>query len=302
MPGKVRFQPVLQFLQLTRPLFLLGGVMMYLFGVVFAMENGHPFNRTSFIFGQITITIIQLMTHYLNEFYDLDSDAINQSRTWFSGGSGVLSAGGFLLKAAWILSVSLAAAAFCLILGIAVAQPLTAAFCLAGLVLSWFYSAPPLRLCASGAGELSASIVVTLLVPLVGYSLQSGGTFDPGVLIQSIPLFFIHFAMLIAFQIPDFTADQAVGKKTLAVRLGLKRAVLVHNCLLLAGYSAAGLLITRWPAAILLFASFPLAAWQILTIGRYKKSNPPGYLLLTLRALALFAFTSALSLAASFII
>jgi 1,4-dihydroxy-2-naphthoate octaprenyltransferase len=121
-------------------------------------------------------------------------------------------------------------------------------------------------------------------------------------MIVCIPLFFIHYAMLIAFQIPDYAADLTAGKKTLAVRLGLRRVIQVHNGLLILVYCVGGVLLFRWPAAGLLFIPLPLAAWQMLTIGWFAGNQNRGYLFLTLRAIMLFAVTSALYLAAYFII
>jgi 1,4-dihydroxy-2-naphthoate polyprenyltransferase len=296
---------LINFIRLTRPHFLVGGAMLYALGVALAYSEGHKIRVMSYIIGQLVVTIIQLMTHYVNEYYDLESDAINQSRTWFSGGSGMLSAGAFSPRFALKVSVILAVLAALLIgaIGLGMVMPATALLCLLALGLAWFYSAPPLRLCASGFGELSASLVVTVLVPLVGYSLQTSGVVHLELILGLVPLFLLHFAMLIAFQIPDYAADLAVNKKTLAVRLGLRLAIQVHNLLLILAYCSVGvLLMTHWPRAALLFVPLPLAAWQFLTIHHFIQRAIRGYLPLTLRAIGLFAVTSTLTLAAYLII
>jgi 1,4-dihydroxy-2-naphthoate polyprenyltransferase len=293
------------FIRLTRPLFLIGGALLYSFGVVVAIGKGYNFNLLSYIIGQLCVSSIQLMTHYLNEYFDQESDALNQSRTWFSGGSGVLSSGAIRPMVAWKISIILAVLAVLVIgyIGLGIHSPLTAFICLAALGLAWYYSAPPLRLCASGVGELSATLVVTVLVPLVGFSLQSGGKISLVLLAMILPLFFIHFAMLIAFQIPDYAADLAVGKKTLAVRLGLRRVIDVHNLLLSLAYCTAGLLFAfKMQLAGLIFIPLPLAVWQFVAIRKFVSRTIHSYLPLTMRALALFALSATLFVVASLII
>ncbi len=55
------------FLVLTRPFFLLGGVLLYLLGVTFALAGGIPFQLGYFVLGQLLVTSVQLMVHYANE-------------------------------------------------------------------------------------------------------------------------------------------------------------------------------------------------------------------------------------------
>ncbi|HJW84932.1 MAG TPA: prenyltransferase, partial [Anaerolineae bacterium] len=82
------------FIQLTRPLFLLGGALMYGLGAAIAYSAGASIDWGRYALGQVIVTSIQAMTQYANEYYDLEVDrAAGSNRTWFSGGSGVLPAG-----------------------------------------------------------------------------------------------------------------------------------------------------------------------------------------------------------------
>lgn len=285
-------------LKLTRPIFLLGGVILYLLGAGAAFADGIDLNMTRLITGQLLVTSVQLMTHYSNEYYDLDTDRINHARTWFSGGSGVLVSGALAL--AFCRRAMLFAAGAAMVMLVIAGLQVTAVFFIGALALAlaWSYSGPPLKLAGSGAGELSASIVVTLLVPVTGYVMQSGGPVGQNLLVICLPLFLIHYAMLIAFQIPDIPADRAAGKRTLAVRIGLERAAFLHNLILmLALMSTAVLILARWPGSQLTWLALPLGIWQAFLIRRLLNVPQRRYLWLTMGAIGLFGFSAALWLA-----
>lgn len=287
-----------QFIRLTRPLFLMGGLILYLLGAMLAFSQGIPFNLPRLVMGQVLITAIQLMTHYTNEYYDQEGDRLNTNRTWFSGGSGVLPEGTITARAATLAGIIFAVLAGAALYIAGRQVPLVVLLGVLGLAAAWSYSGPPLKLVSTGFGELSASLVVAFLVPVVGYVMQSGGRLSPVIWVICLPLILIHFAMLVAFQIPDYEADRAVGKRTLAVRLGLVRTARLHNVsLFLAFCVILGLSIARWPGAQFTWLALPLAIWQAFTIRRYLSGRPPRYLWLTMGALGLFALTSGLWLA-----
>ena len=74
---------------------MLGGFLLYALGAAAAVQMGITINWAVYLLGQVVVTSIQLMGQYLNEYYDIEVDRLMaNNRTWFSGGSGVLSAGG----------------------------------------------------------------------------------------------------------------------------------------------------------------------------------------------------------------
>lgn len=291
-------QTVLHFIRLTRPLFLAGGVLLYALGAAAALLDGSNLHIGRFILGQALVTCIQLMTHYANEYFDQESDRLNTRRTWFSGGSGVLVSGELDPQAA-----RLAAIFFALLGGLALllaGLEVRAVFLLGVLALAaaWSYSGPPLVLVRTGWGELAASLVVAGMVPLVGYAMQSGGAIRPSILVIILPLVLIHFAMLIAFQVPDREADALTGKRTLFVRFGAARTARLHNAALLAGFCVIVILaVAGWPGARLAAFALPLAAWQAICFGEYTRGAALRYTWLTARALGIFALTATLLLA-----
>src|SRR6185369_3713810 len=166
------------FVRLGRPLFSVGGFALYGLGAAAAAcSTGQPIAWGRFALGQLAITAAQLMTHYCNDYFDLEADRANLTPTRWSGGSRILPAGE--LPAITALAAALALGLVALIAGARLAAapgsgPLTFPLYLGIVVLAWEYSAPPLRLHSTGWGELDAALVVACLTPVAGYYFQTG--------------------------------------------------------------------------------------------------------------------------------
>src|ERR1700693_3369464 len=102
---------LIAFIRLARPHFLLGGFLLYALGAVIARYEGYPIDYRVYWVGQLFVSSIQLMTHFLNEYWDVEADKLNTSRTPFSGGSGMLGPGGFKRETAFTAAVTCLAVA-----------------------------------------------------------------------------------------------------------------------------------------------------------------------------------------------
>jgi 1,4-dihydroxy-2-naphthoate octaprenyltransferase len=220
------------------------------------------------------VTSAQLTAHYINEYADVVADRSVARRTLFSGGSGVLS-GGLLdprvgLTAGRASSlVAIAAAAT-----VATYSPGAAVLGVVALAVSWGYSMPPIRLLATGWGELATSLVVAFLVPLIA-SLALGGRLTAALVWIVAVLVPIHVTMMLAFEIPDLATDAAAGKNVLAVRIGLDRTVLVMAVLLVgAGLVAAAGWVSRSVSADALVGVSLAAVPGSITILLARQQRP----------------------------
>ena len=214
---------MLAFIRLSRPLFLYGGFAGVALGAAVARSEGRPIDVAAYLWAQSLVTSFQLMVHYANDYFDREADA-GATRTAWSGGSGVLTAG------ALPHGVALGAALVCAALGLAA----TARFALAGnttvawlgiaiATLAWCYSAPPVRFAASGLGELDTALVVAVLVPFVGYA-AFAARIDESMTGVVTSTALAMFAMMLCVELPDAGCDRAAGKRNLVVRLGPSRA------------------------------------------------------------------------------
>ena len=107
----------------------------------------------------------------------------------------------------------------------------------AGAVSGYFYTAPPLRLCARGAGEIVVGVNFGILVTLGSYYVQTG-RLDWVPIIASLPVAILIAAVLYINQFQDMQADKSVGKRNLVVRLGKKRAAWIFGLVMLLPYAA----------------------------------------------------------------
>jgi 1,4-dihydroxy-2-naphthoate octaprenyltransferase len=291
---------VLAFVRLGRPLFLGGGFLLYGLGAVIAAYGGHAIDLRRYLLGQGAVTAFQWMTHYANEYFDYDADVANKTPTAWSGGSRVLADGTLPRR------VALIAALVLLVIGTGVStlvvreEQSSLPILIAMAVLAWAYSAPPARLCARGLGELDTAIVVTGLVPLLGFFLQAPGLDGIGTLLLAIaPLVLLQLAMLLAIELPDAEGDAATGKRTLVVRLGNDVCAQLYVVITTLAYLAIPLgSMLGLPTRVVIAATLPvpLAVWRISRLGDAAKQE--NYEQITLLAVMLLMGTAAAELAA----
>jgi 1,4-dihydroxy-2-naphthoate octaprenyltransferase len=281
------------FIVLSRPHFLLGGFVLYALGPAIAHYLGHNVNVGLYLFGQALVTSGQLMTQYLNEYFDAPFDTQNERRTWFSGGSGAIGPG--LLSRRTALNAAIVCLAFMAILTsiwlIRGVVPLLAWLLFALLTFgAFFYSAPPLRLESSGYGEVVAALMVGGLVPSFAYVLQTG-EFHRILFMSTAPLAALCFAMLIAFELPDYPTDARYGKDNLLVRLGWQNAMRLHD--LAIGFTVLSYVLaylSGFPRRVSLGAVIvlPLALAQVWQMARLRSGYKPHWRTLTFVAFGVF--------------
>ncbi|NNF53226.1 MAG: prenyltransferase [Acidimicrobiales bacterium] len=243
------------FVRLSRPHFLLGGVLLFAVGAF----SGENVDAVRYAIAQVMVTAAQITAHYVNEYADVEVDSHVTNRTFFSGGSGVLTADIFdprvARHAASISSaVAVGTAAIVATYSIPVAM-----LGLATLAVSWAYSMPPVRLLDTGLGELATTLVVAAAVPLIG-SLAQGGSPSASLWWSIAILAPIHFAMMLAFEIPDLETDAEAGKRVLAVRIGRASTIWLMVLLVVAAGIVAAV-------AGLTGAITAPAAWGVLAGG-----------------------------------
>ncbi|HEY0712862.1 MAG TPA: prenyltransferase [Polyangia bacterium] len=297
------------FIRLGRPLFLGGGFILYALGAAIAAHAGHPLDLRAYLIGQAVVTSFQLMTHYANDYFDYEADVANTTPTRWSGGSRVLPAGEIPRVAALIAALVLAGLGivFAVWFELTVGPARTAApVLLAMFALSWAYSAPPLRLHSRGVGELDVAVVVTGLVPLLGFWGQAPDLVGLRVLgLALVPLFLLQVAMTLAIEFPDHAGDHATGKRTLVVRLGPARAARLFAAITAAPYLLLPVLVAAGLPALVAGAAAllaPIAFWRVVRILRGDWDRPARWETLTFWSVALLVVTSAAELIAFLLI
>ena len=247
----------------TRVPFLTATFVPVLLGGVIARLDGHS-AWWRMLLALLGASAIHLGLNVANDVSDATSgaDEANVNPTMFSGGSRVIQYGLVSLKAMRMTSF------FCYAIGIAIGLYLTAVagpqllwIGAAGLFLSIFYTAPPLKLVHRGLGEICVALGFGPIMVLgTYYVIAEKLSFE--AFYASLPVALLIMLVLYVNQIPDRPADERAGKRTIVVRLPRSAIVTGFVLSVAATYVliVAGVLTGLMPVWTLLgLATIPLA-------------------------------------------
>lgn len=194
---------------------------MFLFGMLLAVSSGTRFAFDRFVWGSAMVLAAVLSVNYGNDYFDVEVDRFNEPSP-ISGGSGVL------LKNPELRTLSGGIAATLTVISIALAVAFVLVFrfpwslvalVVSGNALTWFYSAPPLRLSYRGLGEITAVLAAGLMLPCLGYFVMLKSV-DGLFWIFSFPCVLYTLSIIVSVEIPDMEGDRLGRKETLVVHKG----------------------------------------------------------------------------------
>lgn len=230
--------PIARYVAATRPGFLSAAAVPVLIGLAAAALDG-PLDWLAAVLTLIGAVLAHAGINVINDVYDARAgcDAANDDRVFpFTGGSRIIQNGVLNLEQmgrfGWGLLTTAAVIGFVLT---AMAGPALLWIGLVGLLIGWTYSAPPLRLCARGWGEIEVAIGFGALIPL-GTAFVQLGSYSATAIWAGLS--FAVFILLVLYinQFPDYRSDAATGKRNWVVRLGTDRARYLYPLLATLGY------------------------------------------------------------------
>jgi len=244
--------------------FLQATIIPVALGGVIAWQLTKAFRIDLFLLTLAAASLIQIATNMFNDYFDFKSgnDLQVRHQNPFAGGGRILNAG--LVKPSTHLLVSTT----CLILGsligfyFIIAYGLTQLFWigLIGVISSYFYVGPPFKLAYRGLGEFIVGLNFGPLMTLGAYYVQTGSwTQLAEPLLASIPVGLLIAAVLWINEFPDMTADEAVGKRTMVLRLGHSRSIAVY-----VGLVAGSYLLIIFYAVFQLLTSIPITSYALV--------------------------------------
>lgn len=251
--ARLRGRPIVWLLA-TRPAFLVVTLIAVLLGLALTAHEGAALRPWAALATLVFALVAHAGANVINDYHDRDTDGLNRDRLYpFTGGSRfiqneVLTA----RETAWLGYGALATVVPAGLALTLTSGPLLVPIGLAGLLLGWAYSAPPLRLAGRGLGEVV--ITAAWLLVIVGTHYVQLGRLSPVPAFVGLPYALLVAAILYVNQFPDARADAAAGKRTLVVRLGAARAA--HGLPLL-GLCAAGWHLGLMAAGAIPFATGP---------------------------------------------
>jgi 1,4-dihydroxy-2-naphthoate octaprenyltransferase len=199
---------------------LWASVAPVLVGTSLAWRDGafHSLAAAAALLGALAL---QVAANFANDLYDFERGTDTEERT---GPLRVTQAG--LVSPPAMRRALVAALAFAFLIGVYLVMrggwPIVA-IGLSSILATIFYTGGPRPYGYIGLGELFVFLFFGIIAVTGTYYVQSL-TVTPTAFILSLPMGFLSVAILVVNNLRDIDTDRQSGKKTLAVRLGLKGA------------------------------------------------------------------------------
>jgi 1,4-dihydroxy-2-naphthoate octaprenyltransferase len=263
-------------MRLARIPFLTATVIPVILGAVIAWASLGTFKPVYFALTLVGAMCLHLGTNIINDYFDFKSgcDAINtEALSPISGGSRVLLENLVKPQDAYFAALSF----FGVAAVIGTVLSITAGWMVLllggiGVISGYFYVT---QLAPRGIGELIVGLNFGPLIVLGSYYVQTQKlAFEPAI--ASIPVGLLVMAILWINEIPDYTADKTVGKKTLVVRVGRKRAADLYAVIVFTAFAWIGsmALLNQMPLFTLIaLAALPLAVKAVTVARRYYETS-----------------------------
>ncbi|MBI2287964.1 MAG: 1,4-dihydroxy-2-naphthoate octaprenyltransferase [Chloroflexi bacterium] len=259
--------------------FLTASIVPVLLGAAIAWSATGAVHWGFFLLTLLAGVLIHMGTNVINDYFDHKSrnDEVNQEFVRpFSGGSRVIQLG--LLTPLEALTGSLFFFLLSALIGFYLAWtrgPLILVLGAIGLVSGVFYTGGLFNWAKRGVGELLVGLNFGILMTLGAYYVQTR-SFSWVPVAAAIPVSLLIAAVLYINEFPDYMADKQVGKKTLVVRLGREKAVILYILIMLGVYLsiAVGVASGVLPLATLLgLITLPLASRGIQYARKYHSAS-----------------------------
>lgn len=292
----------------ARPTSILGGILLYALGGGIASYLGYRIDWPVYWLGQSAVTMLQLSSNFLREYFDRAGQPPFESRpprsarpaekpmTDPEAGDAPPPA----IEAPRVVFFQIAAATLTIgavltVLLIASGRLSPSAFLFLGLafLLAFVYAVPPFRLVYSGYGELVLAILEANLFPALAFLFQTGETHRLLAML-TFPLTLLYLAAVLATSLRQYYRDLQLERQTMLARLGWQRGMWLHNLLIALAYvvlAASVVLGLPWRLAFPAFLSLPIALFQIWQMNSIAGGGKPQWRLLLYSSLALVGFT-----------
>lgn len=268
---------VLAYFAATRPMFFTASLLPVITAFAWVWLQYGTANLPMMLGIVISVLCIHAAANVLNDYFDArnGTDAQNRRRLFpFSGGSRFIQNGVLDEREMLHFGIGLLGAGVTAGLVVALnAGPWIWLIGLTGVLLAWFYSAPPCLSC-HGLGDIVIATCFGIL-PVVGIVYALTGVLDPAALWLGIGIGCFVAAILWINSAPDIEADLRAGKRTLPARLGERVALRLHGLWFVLGFLS--ILVAPVPRSVdlVLLAAIPAAiaaaaAWK----GRLMPAIP----------------------------
>lgn len=257
--------------KLTRPHTLTAGFIPVLIGSALALETGH-FNLLLFLAMLIASLLIQSATNMFNEYYDFKRGLDHEGSVGIGGT--IVREG---VQPSTIMKIALSLYLIALLIGVYICANSSWWLVVIGIIsmaAGFLYTGGPLPIAYTPFGEIFAGFFMGYVIIEISYFIQTLEN-STKVAIISIPTSLLIANILSSNNIRDLEGDKLAGRKTLAILLGKRYAVLLLAIISAISY----LLVLVFPLlsltsywTYLAFLSLPLA---IKGIREFIRNSTP---------------------------
>jgi 1,4-dihydroxy-2-naphthoate octaprenyltransferase len=278
LPDGRTIDGVSRWLLITRACVFSMTITSALIGGLLAGATAESANWGYFTLALTGLVLAHAANNMINDWFDTTGgvDTSEYTRALYAPHpllSGLISKKGLLAS---IAAVNLADLAILLALTSVRGWPVTA-FALAGLFISVFYVAPPLKLKHHGLGEPGVFVVWGPLM-IGGTYYVTAGTIPPWVWVASLPYAISVTTVLVGKHVDKYEQDSARGIHTLPVLLGKQTSLRLNQALMIAFYPiVVGLVALGYLGAgvLLSLAALPRLVRVLRAYNEPKPAAPP---------------------------
>ncbi|MEI3605454.1 1,4-dihydroxy-2-naphthoate polyprenyltransferase [Pseudogracilibacillus sp. SE30717A] len=245
--------------RLLRPHTLTASFVPVFVGTMYALIQNNTFHTGLFIAMLVASILIQAATNMFNEYYDyvrgLDTDKS-------VGIGGTIVRDGVAPKT--VLNLAFIFFGIAILLGVYICIESSwwiAVIGAASMVIGYLYTGGPIPIAYTPFGELFAGLLMGTVIIAISYYIQTLMITKEVVLI-SIPIAIFIGAILLANNIRDLDGDKVSGRKTIAILIGRKNAIIFLASLFFIAYSMTAILI--------IIGMLPV--WSFITLISIKKA------------------------------
>jgi 1,4-dihydroxy-2-naphthoate octaprenyltransferase len=282
--------------QLTRPHTLTAAFVPVLLGTALALPLT-SIDLGLFITMLIACLLIQAATNMFNEYYDFKRGLDNEHSVGIGGA--IVREG---IRPGTVMKIALSLYGISMLLGVYICMNSSWWLAVIGLVsmtVGYLYTGGPIPIAYTPFGEIFAGFFMGMLIILIAFYIQTGFITLISVLI-SVPIVITVGAILLANNIRDHDGDKENGRKTLAILLGQKRAIVLLAGMFVVSYAWVFTLIgldyaSAWLAIVLLSSPKALKAIKGF-IGKTKPVQMVPAMIATAQTNTIFGFLLSIGL------
>ncbi|WP_071393752.1 1,4-dihydroxy-2-naphthoate polyprenyltransferase [Bacillus tuaregi] len=219
--------------RLTRPHTLTAAFVPVTLGTVLAMSYDSTFHLLLFLAMMVASILIQIATNLFNEYYDFKRGLDNEESVGIGGG--IVRDG---IQPKTIMKLALSLYGISLLIGIYICISTSWWLALIGLgcmLAGYLYTGGPVPIAYTPFGELASGFLMGMVIVLISFFIQTGFVSIESILTAS-PIMILVGAINLANNIRDLEGDKENGRKTLAILLGKKNAIVFLASMFIISY------------------------------------------------------------------